>query len=49
MDISERQFGHLANLSATYGLCGVDIVSNFDMTGLTAYVGKLFRDLIADC
>jgi len=46
MNISELQFGHLVNLSATYGPFGVDIVSNSDMT---ACVDQLFSDLIVDC
>jgi len=45
MDISELQFGHLTNLSATYGPFGVDIVSNSDMT---VYVEQFFNDLIVD-
>jgi len=32
MDISELQFGHLVNLSATCGSFGADVVSNSDMT-----------------
>jgi len=46
MDISELQFGHLVNLSATKRPFDVDIVSNSDMT---ACVDQLFSDLIVDC
>ena len=43
LDITELQFGHLVNLSATFG---ADIVSHSDMT---AYVDQFFCNLTVDC